>query len=504
MEDPAWPAPLDPALTTPIPERRDAAERPDEVAAAATMVRPGSDVLAPLENLQARPLSDAGLIDALVACQRQVAAIEAKAQEFLAEVGHRDSDGKLFLGEEVGPALRLAPATAREKVDVAQALTGRLWDTRELIYYGHLSAAHGRILANATELLSDEVVAKVQAQVLPRAPLQTPGEFRASVRRAIAYHDRANEAERHQEAVTRRRVVREPAADGMSWIHLFLPDDGAATVMTAINAWATTTGPDDERTADQRRADAAVEIALAALAMPGLGTGHGLRPTVNVTLAASTLAGTDEQPGYVNGEPVPAELARRLARDASARRYHWVVDSAGRILDRTCPHHPATTKRTGTTKTCAAKPDTATGCAANAGAATGGAGTTECGAAGGEDSPLRALVAEAYKPPAHIARHVITRDQHCVMPGCRRTAVSCDLDHRTPWPDGATSAENLQAMCRRHHKMKHHSAWRVERACNGDYKWTSPTRHTYRYRPPEHPVPEPEPPPGTDNQPPPF
>jgi hypothetical protein len=45
---------------------------------------------------------------------------------------------------------------------------------------------HARILATATIELPDPVVAKVQAQVLKRAPGQTPGEFRAAVRRAIA------------------------------------------------------------------------------------------------------------------------------------------------------------------------------------------------------------------------------------------------------------------------------------------------------------------------------
>jgi hypothetical protein len=36
---------------------------------------------------------------------------------------------------------------------------------------------------------------------------------------------------------------------------------------------------------------------------------------------------------------------------------------------------------------------------------------------------------------------------------------------------------------------RHRSRWRVDKHPNGDYQWTSPTNHLYRYRPPELPVP---------------
>jgi hypothetical protein len=192
-----------------------------------------------------------------------------------------------------------------------------------------------------------------------------------------------------------------------------------------------------------------VEIGLAALTLPGVPTRHGLKPTVNVTIAASTLTGQDEQPGLVNGEPVPAPVARRLAGQPGARHHHRVVDQRGRALD-TCP----------------------------------------------------GLSAASYHPPPRLARHVLFRDPHCIWPGCRRDAHSCELDHRTPWPAGATSTGNLQPLCKKHHDLKHHSTWQVTRTDDGAYQWVSPTRHTYHYRPPEHPVPEP--PPITQDEPPPF
>jgi hypothetical protein len=123
--------------------------------------------------------------------------------------------------------------------------------------------------------------------------------------------------------------------------------------------------------------------------------------------------------------------------------------------------------------------------------------------------PDAALASEQYEPPPRIARHVINRDRHCIHPGCYRRGSNCQLDHRIPWPDGPTSAENLQSLCKRHHDLKHHSNWRVHRCPDGSYEWISPTRHTYRYRPPELPTPNSEPEPelaeqNHDDDPPPF
>jgi len=76
-----------------------------------------------------------------------------------------------------------------------------------------------------------------------------------------------------------------------------------------------------------------------------------------------------------------------------------------------------------------------------------------------------------------------------------------------PYPHGTTSSENIQPLCARHHVMKHHSKWTVTKRADGTYDWESPTRHHYRYRPPELPAPtvhDPPPPPTLDDDPPPF
>ncbi|MEO9134628.1 MAG: HNH endonuclease signature motif containing protein, partial [Jatrophihabitantaceae bacterium] len=160
--------------------------------------------------------------------------------------------------------------------------------------------------------------------------------------------------------------------------------------------------------------------------------------------------GADQAPGELEGYgPITAEMALRLANDPTGTWHRIITDTAGRMLD-----YPVCT----------------------------------------------------YKPPAALVQHVITRDQHCVHPGCRRKATNCHLDHRVPYPAGPTSAANLQPLCKRHHMMKHHSDWHVTKNDDGSYDWTSPTKHAYRYRPPELPTPTEEPPPEPviDYRPPPF
>ncbi|WP_344744548.1 HNH endonuclease signature motif containing protein [Nesterenkonia aethiopica] len=58
--------------------------------------------------------------------------------------------------------------------------------------------------------------------------------------------------------------------------------------------------------------------------------------------------------------------------------------------------------------------------------------------------------------PARLRDAIIFRDGVCQAPGCTIPAQRCDLDHRLPYPAGSTSGPNLQALCRRHHRLKSH------------------------------------------------
>ncbi len=102
-----------------------------------------------------------------------------------------------------------------------------------------------------------------------------------------------------------------------------------------------------------------------------------------------------------------------------------------------------------------------------------------------------------YRPPATLDRFVRLRDQVCRFPGCHRSARLADIDHTTRFPDGPTAAHNTAALCRFHHRLKHHGGWHVQTVRDPQRSthlpralqhpapvmvWTSPTGHTHATR----------------------
>jgi hypothetical protein len=100
------------------------------------------------------------------------------------------------------------------------------------------------------------------------------------------------------------------------------------------------------------------------------------------------------------------------------------------------------------------------------------------------------LTAPGYAIPDRIREQVILRDRTCVFPWCTRPARGCDIDHviaydhdaaaeDRPQP-GPTQTDNLSCLCRFHHRLKTHTAWRYRVTGPGAYDWTSPHGHHYR------------------------
>ncbi|QSF58291.1 HNH endonuclease signature motif containing protein [Nocardioides sp. zg-1228] len=103
------------------------------------------------------------------------------------------------------------------------------------------------------------------------------------------------------------------------------------------------------------------------------------------------------------------------------------------------------------------------------------------------------LTAPGYAIPDRIREQVVLRDRTCVFPWCTRPARGCDIDHVTefdhdaaadgrPQP-GPTATQNLAALCRSHHRLKTHTAWRYATTAPGTFEWTSPHGHRYRRDP---------------------
>ncbi|MGB8997325.1 MAG: HNH endonuclease signature motif containing protein, partial [Pseudonocardiaceae bacterium] len=64
--------------------------------------------------------------------------------------------------------------------------------------------------------------------------------------------------------------------------------------------------------------------------------------------------------------------------------------------------------------------------------------------------------------PTAIRRAVIIRDSGCAFPGCTVPARWCEIHHLVHWVDHGPSVDNCVALCGRHHRLLHHSSWRIE------------------------------------------
>lgn len=190
---------------------------------------------------------------------------------------------------------------------------------------------------------------------------------------------------------------------------------------------ATVGRPVDTRTMDQKRADLLADMLLA-----GAPVAHGagldaIRGEVAITVPVLTLAGVGNQPALLAGYgPVDAETARRLAANAPG----W-----DRVM--TDPYTGAV------------------------------------------------LGVDRYRKNKDLERHLRARDERCRCPGCIRLARGTDVDHTVDAARGGpTEHTNLAHLCRRHHTLKHETAWRVRQLPGGILEWTGPTGRTYHDRPP--------------------
>ncbi len=356
------------------------------------------------------------LLDGVAAFDRVIAFAHAAQARLLAKFAAlRPAE---FAADEVAPALRVSRMEATRRLGLAVDLTTRLPETLTALQRGELDLAKARAISDLTASLPREQAAAVQAAVLPDAAGKTAPQLRAAVRRAVVRADPDGAQRREAYARAERRVVLTPADDGMAELYAFLPAAEAVAIYDRVNRHARAV-PADGRTADQRRADCFTDLML----------GHQRRVTaqIHVTVSADTLRGLSEEPARLRGYgPITAAAAREIAAGDFADDTTW-----RRILT-----------------------DPATGAVQEVGRQT-------------------------YRPGKVLTDHVRTRDVTCRFPGCRQPAHRCDTDHTVPYPEGATSADNLGLLCRHHHRLKHETDWSVAQEHEGRFVWTSPTGRRY-------------------------
>ncbi|HEY0891194.1 MAG TPA: HNH endonuclease [Nocardioides sp.] len=98
------------------------------------------------------------------------------------------------------------------------------------------------------------------------------------------------------------------------------------------------------------------------------------------------------------------------------------------------------------------------------------------------------LETTGYQPTSRLREQVGLVNGRCVFPHCTRPARSCDTDHITAHTTGHASGGptcscNLAPLCRRHHRIKTHTAWTYDLLDTGTYVWRSPHGLTFHVDP---------------------
>ena len=434
---------------------------------------PGIETLTSLSAINPFDLPAAARIDYLSALERQISWLQALMQRAIVAVageeGSKSED--MFTGvddaerEDVATALRMSTGTAQIRIDVARTLVNHLPNVCSALAMGEISPAHATVIAReSASAIRDGMgpahIYSIEQSALAYAEFHTPTQVANKVRTTIAKLAPEPFEEIAERARDTRRVSCFREVDGLSTIVAILPAEDAQIVMKAIenfihaqvanesitlnaqgvrgvdgigasdsaagadSAKDSEVQPGQHRSMDMKRADALTSIAAWSLQQSTVDVKLHRRPvTVNVTIDLPTLLGLAENPGQLAGYgAIPASVARALASDGKWQRF--ITDpQTGTLLD---------------------------------------------------------FGRESYEPPQALVDFLIARDRTCRFPGCRQSAARADLDHAKSWESGGeTSAANLGALCRRHHRLKTHGGWKLKSHSDGACTWTSPLGKIY-------------------------
>jgi len=228
-------------------------------------------------------------------------------------------------GLELAARLGMAARTADRHIHLATRLATDLAPTFEALAAGRVDLAKVWVLERETATCGPQVAALVQERVLGRAPARAPGQLRTLIQTAVLAVDPAAARARCARSRADRFVRIRHDGDDMALLLARIPAETALAVDRHLALAAGDRLPGDERTTDQRHADALVDLLL--------GDRSGLQAQVQVTIPASVLAGLSDAPGQLVGlGPISAHLARLIAEDATWRRL--VTDpTTGLVID---------------------------------------------------------------------------------------------------------------------------------------------------------------------------
>ncbi|MGH8943579.1 MAG: DUF222 domain-containing protein [Acidimicrobiia bacterium] len=209
--------------------------------------------------------------------------------------------------------------------------------------------------------------------------------------------------------LARRGLSVSKTLGGMRRIDGWLTALAGEALEASLNALMPPPGPDDARTARQRRHDALEDLSRAWLDHGDTPVVGGEKPHISVIADLPALQGiAGGLHETLNGHILDVDAIRRLACDCSVSRIVLGPDSEVLDIGR---------------KT------------------------------------------RVWTPAQR--RAIIARDRHCTWPGCETRPEWCDIHHVEHWADGgSTSVEKGKLLCRFHHTREHMEEGRRRRMRN--------------------------------------
>ncbi|MFB2556788.1 HNH endonuclease signature motif containing protein [Herbiconiux liangxiaofengii] len=381
--------------------------------------------------------------DEVAVIQREQARLEAGAVVRLAAAARKANwvaglpggslqHARRSLVAEIATTLRIPERTAAQRIDDAEMLCDFLPLTLEALERGEITYRHVQAVVRQARTLPEEVRAEFESMALVNAESQTPTQLSTHARNVRERMHPDSIDTRHREAPDERAVWVEKELDGMATLVCHLPAVSALAIDDTLDQLARgLRAPDESRTHAQLRADSLTDLLLDRDGDTAT-RAKGVTANIAVTVPVMTLLGHSTEAGELASYgPIDTDTALQLTAGAP---------SFLRILT-----------------------DPATGTRFTVGR-------------------------ERYKVPTDLRAAVIMDDQTCRFPGCTRDAARCDLDHTVDWAHGGhTSLDNLAALCRRHHPLKHQTDWEVTAGEGRALHWTSPSGARHTTRTPEHP-----------------
>src|SRR6266852_4467328 len=262
------------------------------------------------EDLNALPAEAMG--DDKIALQRIVNRVQAEGlrrlRRFDSGQGYAPS-GALSARAWLRWQLNLTATTASELVALPQ--------TEQALAEGDISYRHVTLIAEAASQLGDKFEAEAETILVETAKEVCPWRLQRAIWHLKHCLDSDGVLSEANKAHDRRFLHMSQTLDGVYRIDGWLDAEGGTVLNTALNSVMGPRLAGDDRSAIERRADAAVELARRQLDGGQLPEVGGQKPHLAVSVDMATLS---KEPGSMAAElewsqPIPAETARRLACD---------------------------------------------------------------------------------------------------------------------------------------------------------------------------------------------